>query len=129
MYVRWRKDKLKSGDVSLRADVLRAYRNPMSGKPTSELVGYLGSIRRSELLNPAKREMFWQEVEGKLRQLPLSKDEASKIKRSIRRTVPRHAPTSALVMTYSKPSVPPEPSIDFTPRAITTGGAGDYTGE
>jgi hypothetical protein len=102
MYVRWRRVKLKSGDVSLRADVLQAYRNPMSGGPTSSLVACLGSIRTSNLKNPVLRELFWMGIENKLRCLDLPQHEERKIRESINRSVSRPLNAAAVVPTGYK---------------------------
>ena len=97
MYLRWRTDRLKSGGVSFRADVLRAYRDPLSGRPTSQLVACLGSIRESDLASAARRETFWLGVEAKLRRLGLPPHEERKIRIAVGARVIRPRNIAALL--------------------------------
>lgn len=110
MYLRWRKDKLKSGGVSYRADVLRAYRDPLTGRPTSQLVACLGSIRESDLASAALRETFWLGVEAKLRRLGLSAHEERKIRVAVGARVfrPRNIPSLLAARFGNRTSAPPK---------------------
>lgn len=52
------------GDVLWSARVIRGFR--ANGKPTSQTIGYLGSILQSELHKPLARAEFWSRAIAKL---------------------------------------------------------------
>ena len=73
MFVKWRSKQRrrpvylgrgKPGDVLWSARVIRGYR--AKGKPTSQTLGYLGSILQSEINKPRSRAEFWIKATAKL---------------------------------------------------------------
>lgn len=103
---------MKSGGVSIRADVLRAYRHPLTRRPTSRLVGCLGSIRESDLYSAARREAFWLTLEAKLRRLSLPPHEERKIRSAVGARVPRPRNVAAILAARFGRAAPPRNFFD-----------------
>ncbi len=88
MYVKWQKQKLKTGNIVFRALLVKSFRDP-HGKVRKETIGYLGSIHEWRLKIPIACRVFWKKVEAKLASLELSENDTARIRRKIAERVPR----------------------------------------
>lgn len=88
MFILWRKYSLKNGEFSLRAEVVKSYRDEISGEPRNKFVSYLGSIRKNRINNPIARAYFWLEVNDKISRLYISANEKESIRFQIKLRVP-----------------------------------------
>jgi hypothetical protein len=88
MYILWRKYPLKNGEVSLRAEIVKSYRDKISGEPRNKIVCYLASIREKRLNNPVAQAYFWLEVNSKIARLFVTANEKDHIRKQIRDRVP-----------------------------------------
>lgn len=92
MYVKWRRYKL-SGHIgySLRAEAVETYRDPVTGKPKARYIGYLGSVRESQL-NDGRDDLaalcFWECVNVRLDRLSLSPEEKEAIREKVSERIP-----------------------------------------
>lgn len=91
MHIFWRTYQLTDGQHSLRAELVKSYRDKVSGDPRNKIVCYLGSIRERLISNSVVRSYFWWKVEMKLARLLLSAAEKENIREAISRRVPRAA--------------------------------------
>jgi hypothetical protein len=89
MHILWRTYELKDGQRSLRAELVKSYRDKVSGNPRNKIVCYLGSMRERLISDGVVRAFFWWKVEVKLAQLLLSAGEKENIRRAISRRIPR----------------------------------------
>lgn len=88
MYILWRKYPLKDGGFSLRAELVKSYRDEISGNPRNKLVSYLGSIRGNKLNNPVARAYFWLDANTKIARLYITANEKESIRSQIKTRVP-----------------------------------------
>jgi hypothetical protein len=88
MYILWRKYPLKNGQFSLRAEVVKSYRDRISGEPRNKLVAYLGSIREKRLNNPIARAYFWLDVNTKIARLYITATEKESLRFQLKARVP-----------------------------------------
>lgn len=88
MFILWRKYPLKNGEFCLRAELIKSYRDKVSGKPRNKLVRYLGSIRESKLSNPIARAYFWLGANDKISRLFITASEKENIRSQIKNRVP-----------------------------------------
>ncbi len=88
MFILWRKYPLKNGEFSLRAEVVKSYRDKISGEPRNKLVCYLGSIKETRLNNPIARAYFWLDVNTKIARLFMSATEKESIRSQVKARVP-----------------------------------------
>ncbi len=80
MYILWRKYPLKNGELSFRAEVVKSYRDKISGEPRNKLIVYLGSIRESKINNPIAQAYFWLTANAKISRLYISTNERESIR-------------------------------------------------
>lgn len=88
MFILWRKYPLRNGEFSLRAELVKSYRDEISGEPRNKFVSYLGSIRKNRINNPIARAYFWLDVNTKIARLFMSANEKESIRSQIRARVP-----------------------------------------
>lgn len=88
MFILWRRYSLKNGEFSLRAEIVKSYRDRKTGDPRNKLVMYLGSIRENKISNPIARAYFWLEVNTKISRLFISANEKESISSQIRKRIP-----------------------------------------
>lgn len=69
MHLQWKEYELKNRQRSLRAEIVKSYRDKVTGQPRNKAVGYLGSIRESHIKIALARRFFWWQVEAKLSRL------------------------------------------------------------
>ena len=88
MHLQWREYELKNRERSLRAEVVKSYRDKVSGQPRNKAIGYLGSIRESNIKYALARRYFWWQVQAKLARLLISAADKAKIVGAISERVP-----------------------------------------
>ncbi len=88
MHLQWKIYELKNGQRSLRAELVKSYRDKITSLPRNKVVCYLGSIRESNLKFSLARDYFWWQVNIKLYRLSLSATERKKIIENISERVP-----------------------------------------
>jgi hypothetical protein len=94
MHILWRTYELADGQRSLRAELVKSYRDKVSGSPRNKIVCYLGSIRERLINNKVVSAFFWWKVEMKLSRLLLSTGEKESIRAAIGRRIPPTGLTS-----------------------------------
>jgi hypothetical protein len=87
MFILWRKYPLKNGEVSLRAEVVKSYRDKISGEPRNKLVCYLGSIREKRLNSSIARAYFWLEANSRIARLFITANEKDDIRSQVRKRI------------------------------------------
>lgn len=92
MFILWRKYPLKNGEFSLRAELVKSYRDKSSGEPRNKLVAYLGSIRENRINNPIARAYFWLQVNDNISRLFITANEKESIRSQVGRRVPKSLP-------------------------------------
>jgi hypothetical protein len=88
MFILWRKYPLKNGEFSLRAEVVKSYRDKISGETRNKLVCYLGSIKEKRVNNPIARAYFWLDVNTRIARLFITANEKESIRLQIKARVP-----------------------------------------
>lgn len=88
MHLQWKEYKLKNRQLSLRAEIVKSYRDKVTGQPRNKAVSYLASIHESNIKYALARRYFWWQVEAKLARLLIPALEKKKIIDAIRRRVP-----------------------------------------
>ncbi len=88
MHLQWKEYELKNRHRSLRAEIVKSYRDKVSGQPRNKAIGYLGSIRESNIKHPLARRYFWWQVETKLSRLLISAADKEKIVGAISERIP-----------------------------------------
>lgn len=103
MFVRFRKQVMKKGGVSLRVELVESYRDERKGGgPRNRYIAYLGSIREQDAgSNPVACVKFWTKLENRLARLYLSTDDEKAIREKVQAYIP-HTSWSDIVAQLSK---------------------------
>jgi|SRR4051794_22051521 hypothetical protein len=91
MYIKLKKYYRDNGSVVFRAQVLRSYRCPMTGRPKSTMIVHVGTISAADLECPVGRRRFWLRLDGILSGSALSEEDKDSIRASAQRRIPRPA--------------------------------------
>jgi hypothetical protein len=104
MYIKLRKERLrdKARSTVLRFQIVRSYRDPVTGKVRSEFIAYLASINEAHRSVPVAQERFWREVDRKLARLSLAPDDEQHIREMLLAKVPRPRGWSEILAPYAK---------------------------
>jgi hypothetical protein len=102
MYVRWRKRQNRTGESWY---VYLCDNQRVEGKPKSQTLGYLGSIRGDLVPLVPARKAFWQQVEENLKPHHLAKSERLKIETAIANRVPKSKTNSNWAALTSKQTI------------------------
>ena len=87
MFVRFRRQTLKKGSVSLRAELVESYRDARKGDaPRNRFIAYLGSLKDSS--NPVSVCKFWRGLETRLARLRLAPDVEELIREKVQAEIP-----------------------------------------
>jgi hypothetical protein len=108
MFVRFRRQDLKKGGVSLRAELCESYRDARKGDvPRNRYIAYLGSIREQDCSNPVAQAKFWRSVEARLARLRLSTDDETTVREKVQAQIPHKSWTDiiAYLSKFSRRSV------------------------
>lgn len=103
MYIKVRKERLrdKARSTVLRFQIVRSYRDPISGKVRSEFTAYLASINAALCSVPVAQEKFWREVDRKLTYLSLAIDDEQRIRGKLLIKVPRPRGWTEILAPYA----------------------------
>jgi hypothetical protein len=103
MFVKWRKETLqdRARSVTLRAEIVKSFRDPVTTKPRSQFIAYLGSIKESYCSVPVAQERFWREVEAKLSLLHLAPEDEQNIREKLLARVPRPKSWAEILAPYA----------------------------
>jgi hypothetical protein len=106
MYIKVRKEKLrdKARSTVLRFQVVRSYRDPVTGKVRSEFIAYLASINEALCSVPVAQEKFWRGVDRKLACLSLAPDDEQRLRGNLLEKVPRPISWREIIAPYMKSS-------------------------
>jgi hypothetical protein len=107
MFVRFKESPLRNGKLkTTRAELLQSYRDKITGKPTTKVVAYLGSLREVWNFYPkecqyAVQEQFWKKADAVFAKLKtegvLTESEAARLKAKVEERCPRPPqPSTAL---------------------------------
>ena len=90
-YIKWKREQLrdKAKSTVIRAQVVRSYRDKVSGQVRSEFIGYLASIREAHCDVPVAQEKFWREVDRKLSSLSLPHEDEQRLREKLLEKVAR----------------------------------------
>jgi hypothetical protein len=104
MYIKVRKERLrdKARSTVLRFQVVRSYRDPVTGKVRSEFIAYLASINAALCSVPVAQERFWREVDRKLARLSLNPDDEQNIREKLLEKVSRPRGWAEILAPYTK---------------------------
>jgi hypothetical protein len=104
MYIKVRKERLrdKARSTVLRFQIVRTYRDPITGNVRSEFIAYLASINAALCSVPVAQERFWREVEQKLSGLSLAPDDEQRIREKLLAKIPRPRYWSEILAPYAK---------------------------
>ena len=90
MFVRFRKQELRKGSVSLRVELVESYRDAAKGDdPRNRYIAYLGSIREDDCSDPRTQYRFWRSIEARLSRLCLSVDDEKAVREKVQARIPR----------------------------------------
>lgn len=106
MYIKVRKEKLrdKARSTVLRFQIVRSYRDKVTGQVRSEFISYLTSIKEADRDIPLLQERFWREVDRKLSRLSLVQEDEQHIREMLFAKVQRPRGWAEILAPYAKQS-------------------------
>jgi hypothetical protein len=96
MYIRWKYYLRKDRSRTIRAEVVRSFRDCVKDEPRNRTVCYLGSIRECDLSDAAALLSFWQTVDRKLSMLLIPVSQEMRLKSKLAKRIPRPAGSPAM---------------------------------
>jgi hypothetical protein len=103
MYVKWKRETLrdKARSTVLRAQIVRSYRDKLSGRVCSEFIAYLATINEAHRSVPVAQEKFWREVDRKLSSLSLMPDDEQHLLEKLLKMVSRPRGWAEILAPYA----------------------------
>jgi hypothetical protein len=104
MYIKIRKEQLrdKARSTALRFQIVRTYRDKVTGQVRSELIAYLATIKESLCSVPVAQERFWRDVDRKMARLSLALDVEARLREKLSEKVPRPRSWAEILAPYTK---------------------------
>jgi hypothetical protein len=104
MYIKWKKERLrdKARSTVMRAQIVRSYRDPVTGRVHSQFIAYLASINENHCDVPVVQERFWREVDAKLARLALAPEDEQQLREKLLKRVPRPRSWAEILTPYTK---------------------------
>lgn len=87
MFITW-KEKLYGNTKMLQAEIRSSFRDRTSGKPVSQYIAYLGSIREDQADNIYFNRKFWVNASGKIELLDVSEEVKLRLLRQLHERIP-----------------------------------------